>query len=216
MFTCRSCMRRNVQGFLKDPSLHQTGAKSGVIQLQARVAGRREYGAEIAIQNDANPADFVSQDNYTEVEYTNQKSGAKYGTKALERQKWLQSRGTRPSTKPRKELPDAYETRRELVWLGDPLKLAGHILDVLRRDRFDEAEHLVRAASKNIQCTVSWNHLVDWQISQGKVNGAIKTYNEVRHLYYRSGIMCLPPCLDEETRPSSRCAHVYHNIQRSG
>jgi hypothetical protein len=187
-------MRRYVQGFLKDPSVHQIGWKSGIVQRQARAAGRREYGAALATQKDANPADFVSQDNNTESGYTVQNADAKYGTKALERQKWLQSRGTRPSTKSRKELPDAYETRQELVWLGDPLKLAGHILDVLRKGRFDEAEHLVRAASKNIQCTVSWNHLVDWQMSQGKVKGAVKTYNEVRYLCHRTGITCLLLC----------------------
>jgi len=172
-------MRRCVQSFLKDSSLYQIGQTSA---RQARISASRGYSAAIAIREDDNAGDFISQRSHAEAGYGLQKANVKYGTKALERQKWLQSRGTRPSSKPRRDLPDAYETKQELVWLGDPLKLAGHILSVLRKGRFDEAEHLVRAASKNIQCTVSWNHLVDWQMSQGKVNRAIKTYNEVCYI----------------------------------
>jgi tetratricopeptide (TPR) repeat protein len=66
-----------------------------------------------------------------------------------------------------------------LTYLGDPLKLADHVLHLLRQNRFDEAELLVQTASKRFPCTVSWNHLMDWQLSQGKVNTAIKTYNAV-------------------------------------
>jgi hypothetical protein len=69
--------------------------------------------------------------------------------------------------------------RKELTYLGDPLKLADHVFQLLRQDRFDEAKLLVQAASKSLPCTVSWNHLMDWQLSRGKVNSAIKTYNAV-------------------------------------
>jgi pentatricopeptide repeat protein len=41
----------------------------------------------------------------------------------------------------------------------------------------------VRAASKTIKCTVSWNHLIDWQLSKGKINGAIRIYNEVCRMW---------------------------------
>jgi len=69
--------------------------------------------------------------------------------------------------------------RRTLKLLKDPLKLAEHVRKCLKDDDFDTTLATVRAASKNVQCTVSWNHLIDWQLSRGKMNAAIKTYNEV-------------------------------------
>ena len=67
----------------------------------------------------------------------------------------------------------------ELRWLKDPLKLATKVVDLLRQDEFQKALELVRLASKDIQCTVSWNHLVDYEMSKGRVTNASKIYNEV-------------------------------------
>jgi hypothetical protein len=62
---------------------------------------------------------------------------------------------------------------------NDPLKLAEFVRKALRGDDFDTAAAVVRAASKQIQCTVSWNHLIDWEMTKGKMNAALKIYNEV-------------------------------------
>jgi hypothetical protein len=59
------------------------------------------------------------------------------------------------------------------------MKLAQRVLDVLRKNDFDRAESLVHAASKSTQCTVSWNHLINWQMRHGKAKSAIRTYNDV-------------------------------------
>ena len=67
----------------------------------------------------------------------------------------------------------------ELRWLKDPLKLGANIVALLRQDEFQKALELVRLASKDIQCTVSWNHLVDYEMSKGRVTNASKIYNEV-------------------------------------
>ena len=67
----------------------------------------------------------------------------------------------------------------ELRWLKDPLKLATKVVDLLRQDEFQKALELVRLASKDVQCTVSWNHLVDYEMSKGRVTNASKIYNEV-------------------------------------
>ena len=67
----------------------------------------------------------------------------------------------------------------ELRWLKDPLKLAAKVVDLLRKDEFQKSLELVRVASKDIQCTVSWNHLVDYEMSKGRVTNASKIYNEV-------------------------------------
>jgi hypothetical protein len=75
---------------------------------------------------------------------------------------------------------------KQLKYLKDPLKLAEHVRKILRDDDFESALALVRAASKDTQCIVSWNHLIDWQLSRQKMNGAIKTYNEVGICSYSS------------------------------
>ena len=69
--------------------------------------------------------------------------------------------------------------KEELRWLRDPLKLAERVVALLRKDEFQKALELVRLASKDIQCTVSWNHLVDYEMSKGRVTNASKIYNEV-------------------------------------
>jgi hypothetical protein len=69
--------------------------------------------------------------------------------------------------------------REELRYLKDPLKLSDYIVDLLRRDGFAKALELVRMSSKDIACTVSWNHVIDHEMSQGRVNDAVKLYNEV-------------------------------------
>lgn len=62
----------------------------------------------------------------------------------------------------------------------DPLKLANDTLAKLKKDKFEEAIDLVRKSSAAIDCTVSWNHLIDWQCKKGKINSAVKTYNELK------------------------------------
>lgn len=62
----------------------------------------------------------------------------------------------------------------------DPLKLADYVRKALNGDDYETALGVVRAASKNLACTVSWNHLIDWNLSKGKMNEAFKIYNEVR------------------------------------
>ena len=76
---------------------------------------------------------------------------------------------------------DEKSLREELKYLGDPLKLAEYIDDLLRKNAFEKAAELVRMASKSIPCTVSWNHLINYEMSQGRINSAVKLYNEVSH-----------------------------------
>ena len=74
------------------------------------------------------------------------------------------------------------DLQRELYWVRDPLKLANKVMSMLKKD--DPGDYykvlaLVRLASKDMVCIVSWNHLVDYNMSKGKVKAAIATYNEV-------------------------------------
>ncbi|OBT83210.1 hypothetical protein VE02_09139 [Pseudogymnoascus sp. 03VT05] len=73
----------------------------------------------------------------------------------------------------------APERRYDLKY-RDPLKLADDTLAKLKKNRFEEAENLVRRSSAAIDCTVGWNHLIDWQCKKGKLNSAVKSYNEMK------------------------------------
>ena len=73
--------------------------------------------------------------------------------------------------------------KRELKYLSDPLKLAGLALKILQQDNRAKALDMVRMASRDMACTVSWNHIIDYDMSKGRVNDAIKIYNEVPTLH---------------------------------
>ncbi|KAK1063663.1 hypothetical protein LTR74_009275 [Friedmanniomyces endolithicus] len=80
----------------------------------------------------------------------------------------------------RKERAVERALRKELQWLGDPAKLADHVHYTLRCDNPDKALELCRMASTNMQCIVSWNHCLDWFMKQGRVQDALKVYNEMK------------------------------------
>ena len=86
----------------------------------------------------------------------------------------------RPASRPSQFEPHQ-KTKLELEvrWLKDPVKLAASTVESLRKDNFWKALEVVRLASKNVECTVSWNHLIDYQMSKAKVADAVKLYNEV-------------------------------------
>lgn len=67
----------------------------------------------------------------------------------------------------------------ELRWLKDPVRLADHTVKLLREGNSEKALEIVRLASKDVQCTVSWNHLIDYEMSKQRVSPAVKLYNEV-------------------------------------
>lgn len=68
---------------------------------------------------------------------------------------------------------------RELSGLQDPYNLAERVKRGLERGEELKMEALVRLASKNMSCVVSWNHLISYRLSKKRVSEAMKTYNEV-------------------------------------
>ncbi|KAK4570319.1 hypothetical protein LTR86_002399 [Recurvomyces mirabilis] len=70
--------------------------------------------------------------------------------------------------------------RKELEWLKDPAKLAEHVHYTLRCNEPEKAMELCRTASKDMQCVVSWNHVVDWNMKQGRIQDGLKVYNEMK------------------------------------
>ncbi|KAL1589625.1 hypothetical protein WHR41_01740 [Cladosporium halotolerans] len=68
----------------------------------------------------------------------------------------------------------------ELRWLKDPLKLSEHVKYTLRCEKPDKALDLCRVASKEMNCVVSWNAVIDWLMRKSKINDALKIYNEMK------------------------------------
>lgn len=67
----------------------------------------------------------------------------------------------------------------ELSWLCDMLKLSDHTLNLLQKDDFHKAYELLKLASKKYDCTISWNHLINYQMGKGRVANAINLFNDV-------------------------------------
>ncbi|KAF2211009.1 hypothetical protein CERZMDRAFT_44216 [Cercospora zeae-maydis SCOH1-5] len=70
--------------------------------------------------------------------------------------------------------------RKELEYLKDPLKLADHVEYVLRCEQPEKALSLCRLASKRLNCTVSWNHVVAWHAHNGRPAKAVAIFNEMK------------------------------------
>ncbi|WPH02797.1 Hypothetical protein R9X50_00566500 [Acrodontium crateriforme] len=70
--------------------------------------------------------------------------------------------------------------KKELEYLGDPLKLADHVNYTLRCQKPEKALELCRLASRSMQCVVSWNHLINWHMQNGSVKDAMSFYNEMK------------------------------------
>lgn len=175
MLTCHFCMRRYLQTIIGESPVFPSAG--GTTISHERLSFRRNYASSYQTpilkgsQGHDKPT-FRLTHGYT--------SAPNQPSKEDQRRKWLESRGVRPHSKQFKgprPLPEVVS--KHLTYLKDPLKLADFVRRTLRDGDFETAIGLVRAASKDVQCTVSWNHLVDWQLSQGKMNAAIKTFNEV-------------------------------------
>lgn len=76
------------------------------------------------------------------------------------------------------------KVRRELQFLPDPLKLADHVRGVLKKGDVEKALALTRIASKDMECVVSWNHIIGHLLSEKQVSAALKLYNEVGFVLY--------------------------------
>jgi hypothetical protein len=175
MLTCHNCIRRCLQTVIGDSAV--LSISSPIRNHIATNYSRHKYTRSYAVAS-----------SHRQLPQSSSPPSSNYA-KALERsakirtdtqKKWLDSRGTRPAHK--KDLDQNFVIRKHLQYLKDPLKLAEYVRKSLRTSRdddFEETLEVVRAASKDTECIVSWNHLIEWQLSKGRMNAAIKTYNEV-------------------------------------
>ncbi|KAI1131514.1 hypothetical protein F5Y10DRAFT_275428 [Nemania abortiva] len=73
-----------------------------------------------------------------------------------------------------------WAVRKELEYLGDPLHIANRVRLALDKDNLELAAGITRQASKSTNVTVSWNHLIDYQLQKGRLHPALKLYNEMK------------------------------------
>lgn len=165
MFTCHACMRRCLRTLTGDIPLISSSSNTALASITIGLPSlARQYTQQ---QEAHSEQSFVRRHDITSSDRHRNK-----------RQDWIESRGVRPSTaRPRTDLDAGIS--KQLQYLTDPLKLAEHVRRALVNGDFDNTLELVRAASRNMQCIVSWNHLLDYQFSLGHLKQPIKTYNEV-------------------------------------
>lgn len=163
MLDCNACIRRCVRTIFADvlnrssalanipPRLSTTSRRSS----QAICCQRRAYASAVrCLQKDQPQNERLSP--------------SRYGT-------------GRPFAVGKDQEFKVTSLEQELRYLKDPLKLADHTISLLRQDDHKKAVEIVRLGSRRMACTVSWNHLVDYEMSKGRVTGAMSLYNEVHH-----------------------------------
>ncbi|KAK4668835.1 uncharacterized protein QC764_710960 [Podospora pseudoanserina] len=70
--------------------------------------------------------------------------------------------------------------KKHLQYLKDPLHIGNHVKKALAAGNWDEALMMTRMASVDTKVEVSWNHLIDYQLDKGRLQAAIKTFNEMK------------------------------------
>lgn len=173
MWTCQACMRGRLPALVGDAAALAPLARFR--QLTTTPCSRRAFQGSTGVSYD-------DECGKSKVAPTGATSAPQTKWKA-ERQEWLESRGVRPPNKlAKKDVNLDLVVRKQLWYLQDPLKLAQHIRKTLRDDDIEIAQALVQGASKYMQCTVSWNHLIEWYLNKGKIKYAFRIYNEVKHI----------------------------------
>jgi pentatricopeptide repeat protein len=84
-----------------------------------------------------------------------------------------------PAPLPSREKAIKWKVKKHLQYLESNYKITEHVERTLQRGDFDEAVMLVREASRKLDLTVSWNHLIGYLMQEQKLHAAVKLYNEV-------------------------------------
>jgi len=184
MLTCHACIRRCLQSVIRDFTAIIKSSRGLTTDANARrnsVSSNKELRSPRSLPNERQPTSSGTSSPKSRFKNANILADA--------RKLALKQRGARsvyPISNPN-ALPSrpGKQVRKHLEYLQDPLKLAEFVRKTLRNDDWLTAVTVVRYASRSIQCAVSWNHLIEWQLWKGQMNAAIKTYNEVSILSFK-------------------------------
>lgn len=166
MFICRSCARRASAALPRPVSSSceaPSSASLGVLRTSS-------YSSFPAAARRSPQNGFAELDQVAALEKTTRDDD--------------RSKVSKPTRGPKDEKRLAWVVRKHLEHMKDPFKIAEHVERTLKKDLFEEALELTRTASKDAQCQVSWNYLIDYQLRNQKLHGAIKLFNEVRSEHF--------------------------------
>lgn len=106
--------------------------------------------------------------------------------------------------------------KRELTWLQDPRKLADRVEKLLDSKSIEQALTLTRLASKDMRCTVSWNHILNHHLKHLGPRPAWTLYNEVLTLSMTMTMAnrTLTSILDEKEGTETRLLHIPYHAAR--
>lgn len=186
-----------------EESFDSRNDESGLSALR-RASRRGAYNSsktaikdEPATRNTRRGHSKLSQDYDKRHQYNTSKPGYAGPAKAYSPKSWLRStqalsqrkryiaatrRNIQADTMDDEAALDERRVRKELKYLKDPLALADRVRSLLKDATVPEplkAYSMVRIASRTIQCTVAWNHVMDFEMSKGRISVAMKAYNEV-------------------------------------
>ncbi|KAF2196242.1 hypothetical protein GQ43DRAFT_476503 [Delitschia confertaspora ATCC 74209] len=200
MLGCRACLWRYIRAVTDDASVtsHRSARRNGAallnrfgqqrqsfrtsapVAVASRASNRPQY-AEDDRSSQKRPS-FQSRDRWKES--TQAESLKRSARKELIRRP--KREGDDPKTRkigrrdPNIPANEWDNRRKELQHLVDPLELAEFVKAELRKGRVKEMMLLVQMASNNMQCIVSWNHIIDHHLREGRVAQAVKIYNDMK------------------------------------
>ena len=189
MFYCTTCLRRCLRDLAGDAFNSAIAQRPYSASLVAHKAGRvthsssKSYATAASAYLDRRESE---EDGTGQAAPTIGRSGrARWRQDLTERSPRKHPSATTPfkedgsSELSRVPQFDRAVLEKELRYLHDPLKLADHTINLLKKDEYHKALELVKMSSRNMSCTVSWNHLMDYEMYKGRVSNALKIYNDV-------------------------------------
>ncbi|KAH6684359.1 hypothetical protein B0J14DRAFT_572699 [Halenospora varia] len=183
MLSCNACIERCLKNIIGDSIFTAPSIRTSVTANIRREPISRNFASRAQISRRQHGQD---DERGQSSQWTTGAKAAQHGSPDPEqrnREKSLKrSAQVIPISKRETMLEHKMGTilQRYPAYANDPLKLAEYVRKALKGDDYDTALAVVRAASKGMSCTVSWNHLLDWQLSKGRMNAAMKTYNEMK------------------------------------
>ncbi|KAJ3474102.1 hypothetical protein NLG97_g9991 [Lecanicillium saksenae] len=88
--------------------------------------------------------------------------------------------GKSAGQKKKKKKPSIKAIAKQMEYIQDPWVLGKYIEDLLGKDKFDDAIMTVQLASKKMEAVVSWNQLIDYQLSRDKMKIALGIFNDMK------------------------------------
>lgn len=144
--------------------------------------------------------------------------------KKAARQALIAQGASKQTTTPNNVLPEKQlrSLKQELRWLTDPLRLAEHVRYVLEHDDADKAYNLIKLSSRAVANVVSWNHLLDYYMRNGKTRAAFDVYNDMKKRGQKPDsytyLLLLRGLADHAQHPHSlgRALSLYHSMSAPG